>query len=225
MKFLALVLLLIPTFASAQSVDLLWQGETYTPPFYQGRSLWSTESSVTIFALAHNLGSRNSLNYKWTKNGTILGSLSGVGKNTLSIRDTIISRPQTIKVEIISVNGSVLASAQTNLTPTPSMITVYENNPLYGFMFHQTAGSEYELKDREITFTAFPFFFKTLTRSPSHLNYEWRTDNGGIEKNNSVTYRTPDNATGSSKVSLRVFNTNEISQDAQKSFLVKFGNE
>src|SRR3989344_1441328 len=106
------LLFFLPTLVSAQSVDLLWQGETYTPPFFEGRSLWSNQSRVTIVAVPQGLGNASALNYRWTKNDTVLGSLSGVGKSLLSLKDTILSKPQTIKVEVVS-GERVLASATT----------------------------------------------------------------------------------------------------------------
>src|SRR5688572_16598777 len=102
--FLLLVLMfLIPFFnLKAQEVDLLWQAETYTLPFYKGKALWSKESRVKLLAIPRGPGVGNPLNltYKWTKNGTVLGNINGVGKNTIAFTDSIISRPQTIQVDI-----------------------------------------------------------------------------------------------------------------------------
>src|SRR3989344_1173365 len=61
-------LFLASTTTHAQSVDLLWQGETYTPPFYKGKSLWSNQSRITFFAMTNGLGNPANLSYKWTKN-------------------------------------------------------------------------------------------------------------------------------------------------------------
>lgn len=220
----SLFIILYSTHVQAQSIDLLWQGETYTPPFYKGRSLWSNQSRINFVAIPQGLGNPASLNYKWTKNDTVLGNLSGVGKNTLSFFDTILSRPQTIRIEIVSGEDEVLASASTVVTPISPMPAVYESNPLYGFMFHDETSGAYQLQKREITFAAFPFFFSVLNRADSGLSYEWRTNVGEAETRNSVTYRTPENAAGSSPVSVRVFNKGRIMQDAKRSFLVEFSN-
>lgn len=229
---LSTIYFLLLTTAFAQSVDLLWQGDTYTPPFYQGRSLWSTQSDITFVAIPQGLGNPANLNYKWTKNGSVLGSFSGVGRNTLSFSDSILSITQTIRVDIISTTNidilsdenPVMASASITLTPTSPSLNIYESSPLYGFMFHKSVGNNYQLKEKEITFTAFPYFFSVNTRLDNSLAYEWRTNTGGLETRDSVTYRVPDNTSGgSSQVSLRAFHKNQITQDARKSFLVEFG--
>jgi len=220
----AYFLLLTPMIASAQSVDILWQGETYTPPFYQGRALWSKQSGITFVAIPQSLGNSANLNYKWSKNGTVLGNISGIGKNSLSFVDSILSKPQTIKVEIISNQDEVLASASTIVTPISPTIAVYENNPLYGFMFHRETAGIHKLPQREVTFTAFPLFFSASNRADNVLKYEWRTNIEGVETGDSVTYRTPDDVAGSSKVQVRISNINSIMQTANQNFLIQFDN-
>src|SRR3989344_2819964 len=86
--------------AHAQSVDILWQGEVYTPPFYQGKTFWSKQSRIPLVAIPQSLGNPANLTYKWTKNGTVLGNVNGVGKNSIYFVDSILSKGKTIEVEI-----------------------------------------------------------------------------------------------------------------------------
>lgn len=224
---LVTLLLILPVFYShAQEVDLLWQGETYTSPFYKGRTLWSSQSRITFLAIPHGTGIGNPANliYKWTKNGTVLGNINGVGRNTLSFDDSIISRPQTIKIDILSGQDTVLASASVTVTPISPILAIYENNPLFGFMFHRETSGAHELEDKEITFTAFPIFFSASNRTDNKVNYEWRTNIGGeAETKNSVTYRTPDNVAGTSQIEVSASSEDKILQSANKNFLIKFG--
>ncbi|MBI2674021.1 MAG: hypothetical protein HYX23_01940 [Candidatus Zambryskibacteria bacterium] len=231
-KKIALILLLIvgcllfvstPLGVQAQSVDLLWQGETYVPPFYQGRSLWSNQSRITFFAMTQGLGNPANLYYKWTKNGTVLGNINGVGKNTLSFTDSILSRPQIIRVDILSGENAVLASASVFAAPESPILDVYENNPLYGFMFHRGVDREYRFRDKETTFTAFPLFFSVSGRADNTISYEWRTNNGDVETKNSVTYRAPDNVAGASQIQVSASNKEKILQSGGKNFLIQFG--
>ncbi len=156
---LLIAFLLVPAFgASAQEVDILWQGETYTPPFYEGRTLWSNQSRITLVAIPQGLGNPASLNYKWIKNGTVLGNINGVGRNYLSFVDTVLSRPQTIEVEIIGGDRGVLAKGSVYVVPRLPALAVYENSPLYGLMFHKEI-SEYDMQNPEVVLAAFPLFF------------------------------------------------------------------
>src|SRR5262245_18430252 len=119
MRFSSLFLtlaLLTPLFASAQediftssadpaqpplgTVDLLWQGEVYTPPFYLGRALWSGQSRLTVVAVPHvGSSAANSLVYRWTRDGEVLGNASGVGKRTLSFNDSVLSKATQIQLD------------------------------------------------------------------------------------------------------------------------------
>lgn len=223
--FLLFILLLsIPAVSQAQSVDILWQSETYAPPFYKGRSLWTTQSRIIFVAIPQGLGNPANLNYKWTRNGTVLGDISGVGRNSLSFTDSILSRPQSIMVEIISSNDTVLASSTVAVAPIAPTLAIYENNPLYGFMFHKEIGEGLRLQAREIAFTAFPFFFSTPSRTHSSMTYEWRTNTGVTDNGNSVTYRTQDDAAGAAGVRVRAGSASAITQSVDRNFSIQFEN-
>ena len=223
---LTTILLILPVLHSrAQEVDILWQGETYTPPFYKGRALWSSQSRITFLAIPHGAGIGNpaNLTYRWTQNGTVLGNINGIGKNTLSFTDSVLSKPQTIKIDVLSGQDTVLASASVIVTPIFPMLAIYENNPLYGFMFHRETSGVHELQDKEVTFTAFPLFFSALNRNDNRTSYAWLTNIGGeAETKNSVTYRAPDDTAGSSQVEVRASSKDKILQSANKSFLIQF---
>ena len=225
-RLLIFFLFLAPVFAlNAQSVDLLWQGETYRPPFYEGRSLWSYQSIIKFVAIPQGLGDPTTLNYKWTKNGTVLGMVSGVGRNFLSFEDDVFSKPQEVKVEIISTDKKVLAEAKTTVRPQSAVLLVYENNPLYGYLFNREIGAGYRLREGEVTFSAFPLFATPATRDGANLSYSWTTSDGEIQSGSSVTYRAPEDAEGTSEVMLNISNSHKILVDLNRNFLVQFGNE
>ena len=221
--FIIFFLLPVPLFA--QTIDLIWQGEGYAPPFYQGRTLWSRQGAITLVAIPHGLGNPATLNYKWTRSGTVLGNLNGVGVNSLSYMDSVLSRTQVITVEIISDQEELLASASVTIAPTSPLLTIYENSPLYGFLVHKEVPGTYEFKEKEVTFTAFPLFFSAPNRDSSALSYSWRANNSPAGTGHSATYRVPDDASGTSAVSIRTSHTKNLIQEAEKGFLVQFGEQ
>lgn len=223
--FVLTFLLLASATAHAQSVDLLWQGDGYVPPFYQGRTLWSKQTKIALVAIPNGLGNSANLNYKWTKTGTVLGNASGIGRSSLLFIDNILSKPQLFKVEIIDGDEIVVASASIKVSPNSPSLLVYEDNPLYGFMFHKEVKGAYQMKEKEATFAAFPFFFGIQDRAESAVEYGWRANAGETEARSSVTYRAPDDASGSAEVSVSATHKEKITQDARKSFLIQFGNE
>ncbi|MDP2642027.1 MAG: hypothetical protein Q8P21_01920, partial [bacterium] len=144
---LVTLLLILPVLhLQAQEVNLFWQGETYASPFYKGKALWSNQSRISFVAIPQGLGNSASLNYKWTRNGTVLGNINGIGRSTLSFLDSILSKSQIIKVEILSSQSTVLAETSITVTPISPILAVYENNPLYGYMFHKEVAGTYQLQ-------------------------------------------------------------------------------
>jgi hypothetical protein len=221
-KFAIIFFLLLPFFSlSAQSVDILSQGEGYVPPFYKGRTLWSKESRLTLYAVPQGLGSPNLLNYRWSRNGTVLGASSGIGKSSLSFSDTVFSKPVTINVEIVDADNQVLASGTTALAPLPPFLVIYEDSPLYGYLFHKNLSGAYPMLEKEVTFTAFPYFFNTAKREAWNLTYKWN----GAQGKGSITYRQPEEGSGTAEVRVSLTHSESIMQSAEKSLLVKFGED
>lgn len=222
---LTTIYFLLSTPALAQSVDLIWQAETYTPPFYQGRAMWSRQSIISFLAITQELPNPSNLIYNWTRNGTILGLVSGIGKDTLSFMDTIFSKPQTIRIEVLSLEEELLAEKTITITPSDPRILVYENNPLYGFIFNNELSDGFRLREQEATLTAFPLFFSTPAREYLSLKYEWNSSNSPSGNRSSVTYRAPEDASGLASVSLNISSNDFLQQSAKKSLLIKFGEQ
>ena len=226
-KFFALSLLsflILPVLAGAQEIDLLWQGNVYTPPFYEGRPLWSKQSNITLYAIPRipGVSNRLSLEYKWTKDSVVQGNISGVGKNTFSFSDSIFGKPVEVKVEVFGSDGALLASKSTTLTPQAPRVLVYENNPLYGILFNQEVGENYQIKGSEITLTSFPMFFSILGRDSGLMNYLWTTNSGSSENSNSITYKIPDGVSGRSSITAKISNVDKPRQSLEKNFLLQF---
>ena len=217
--FLATVYLLLSTSpAFAQSVDILWQGETYTPPFFEGLPLWSRQSQITFAAVTDGLPNPDGLVYNWIRNGTVLGLVSGVGRDSLSFSDTIFSKPITVGVEVLNKNEELLAENSITLVSTEPQVAVYENHPLYGPLFNKEISGSYKLDKEEISLLALPLYF-----SPFNLNYAWRSNNESAGADKLITFRVPENASGASSVSVKVTHKDFLRQLAEKNFLIEFG--
>jgi hypothetical protein len=207
------------------SVDLLWQGGGYTAPFYKGKAMWGNQTPLSLLAIPSVGRAASSLIYKWSVNGKVLANSSGVGKNSLTIADSILGLARTVKVDVLRDQDTVLATASLSLTPSSPNVLVYELNPLYGYLFQDEISDTYKMREKEVTFAAFPFFFSTPSRSDANMEYSWRTNSGTAETKSLSTYRAPENAEGSSNVSLTVTNPVKITQSASKKFQVEFDNK
>ncbi|MHB0978313.1 MAG: hypothetical protein ACYC1K_02860 [Minisyncoccota bacterium] len=210
-------------------VDLLWQGKSYTPPFYKGRSLWSNQGQVILFAVPHTSSPDgtplrpSNLIYRWSKDGTVLGSQSGAGKNSITLTDSVLSLPQTITVEVLSDANTIVGSKSIRLASITPSVLIYEDSPLYGPLFNREVGEKFVLGSQEVSFSAFPLFFSTVSNSAQNISYSWGTNNVSEQPGSKITFRAPSEGSGSSNISLKIDNTLKLLQGTQRSFLVQFG--
>ncbi len=221
---LSTIYFLLSTPVLAQSVDILWQGETYAPPFYEGRALWSKQSNIKFVAIPQGLGSAASLNYRWTRNGTVLGNSSGIGKNSIKFKDSLFSKPYTMRVEIVNSSDKVLAESSVSVTAIEPVLLVYEKNPLYGYMFHRQVDKAYKLNKGEVTLSAFPLYAGSTERETPTFSYKWRAGEG-VSSGSSVTYRAPEGAEGYAQVNLSFSDEGRVMREISRDFLIQFGNE
>lgn len=227
-KILILSLLFVPILVGAQEIDLLWQGDTYAPPFYKSRALWTNQSDIIIQAIPHIKTSSGGeldptkLVYKWWKNSVVLGDISGVGKNSITFSAPIVGRPQNIKIEILNNDGEILGSASKEFTPISPSLVVYEDSPLYGIMFNKEAGDSYGMSGEEINLIAFPLFFSATNKDSELMKYSWQTNSKGSVEGSSITLRAPSEEGGRARITVQASNEEKITQSGEKSFLLKF---
>ncbi|MDP2705184.1 MAG: hypothetical protein U1D31_02970 [Patescibacteria group bacterium] len=213
-------------------VDLVWEAQSYTPPFYKGKALNAPQGSVVITAIPYVVegGVRiNSANliYKWSKDNTVQGSLSGSGRNTFVFNGSIISRPVTISVEVTSPKSNIKAVKKITIKPSQAKVLLYEINPLYGVGYASAIGKEYEMRGKELTLIATPYFFSSQDKAGDNLSHVWSLNNKKIDgeaNKNVITFRRPETV-GVSQIALGVESGNKILQSARNTVLLKFSEE
>ena len=216
------------------SVDLIWESEGLVPPFYKGKSLLSHQNKVTLIAIPHitstngtEIGIKN-LMYTWKRNGTVIDTASGFGKNAYSFISPLISRPIDIAVEITTLDDSGVGYANLNLVPSEPLVVFYEKNPIYGIEFQKTLSGAKELKNsKEITVVGIPLFFGTTNLNSSDLSYKWSVN--GSQINNDPrqaiqVFRQQEGVSGISNISLSIENGKKILQYASNNFSLILGN-
>ncbi len=214
-------------------IDILWQTESFTPPFYKGKALFSHQNKITFIAIPHLTSrgveiSAKNLIYKWSKNGTVIDSASGYGKNTYTFVSPLISRGVDVSVEVSSSLTGAVGRAEASINPIEPDIVFYKKNPLYGIEFQNALSATVSLTDsKEILIVGMPFYFGTLKSSDSSLNYKWAINGKSINNNltsNVQVFRQEEGTSGQSNISLSVENTKKVLQFATTNFNLKFGN-
>jgi hypothetical protein len=191
-------------------VGLLWEADTYTPPFYQGKALHSFNGTFKVIALPELYASSGEkidakdLIYTWSKNGEVQGSASGYGRNTfVGSQTSYLREGEDISVEVSAPRENVVASNNILVIPTVPEILFYENSPLYGIVYEKALQNSFKLTNEEISIIAEPMFFSVGTRGSSRLTYDWTLNKGALSdfKNKSeVTLRRANNQAGRANV-------------------------
>lgn len=215
------------------SVDLLWQTDSFTPPFYKGKPLFSYQNKITFIALPHITGANGveipakNLIYKWKLNGSVVDYVSGYAKNTYTLVGSLIARPLNVSVEVTSPDGEGVGLANTLVTPVNPKAVLYKKSPLYGIEFQKALEGGVSLSDsKEIAVIGMPFFFGTLVSNAPGLSYKWSINGSPINDDGHQTvqvFRQKEGTSGSSNISLSIENSDKILQSANTGFNLKFG--
>jgi hypothetical protein len=218
---------------SPTEVNLLWEANSYTPPFYAGKALPVSDADITIVAMSEfvtsngNRLSSKDLIFTWQRDGKVLGSLSGRGKDTINIIGPKLSRTSRIEVGVSSSGGSLQGKGTTFISAVSPEIIFYKNDTIFGTRYEKAIRSNTTLSREEIKITAYPYFFSSGSRVVPSSNYEWRVDGSLVESapndNSSIILRQVGDGEGSAVVSLSIENTDKILQFAKKSFSLLFG--
>lgn len=212
------------------SVDLVWEANTYVPPFYKGKALHSNQGELKIVAMPEFVknGRRipsSNLIYKWSNGSEVYQSQSGYGKNILILNGSIFGREDTIDVLVTDPVNNLAAEAYVTVNPIEPQIVFYKNDPYYGHIFDTAIRGSFDLTSEEVQILAAPYFFSK--EKDGDLKYEWRLNNSrvtNLENSRTAIFRKPEGQTGQSNISLSIENLNRILQQADTGVLMRFEN-
>lgn len=215
------------------ATDLLWQADTYTPPFYKGKALHSSQDPIMVHAepfIVNTSGTRldpNKLVYKWKLNGNVNATASGTGKKTFKVVPSILPKPAEISVEITSTDNVYRSEASIVVPTSNPEIVLYENHPLYGIRTARALnGKDFALTSSEANIVAEPFFFSRNQKDFDLLTYSWSLNNSSVnQEGNEIVVRKPTGeGSGKSQISLTIKNLERILQTANATMYAVYNN-
>jgi hypothetical protein len=189
-------------------IDLLWEADSYVPLTFRGRSLPSAGTSLHMEALPRFKRADGSsvlprdIIFTWKRNGYVIAGASGRGKSRVVLESPPLFGTDTMSVEARTTDGSFIAETNVRIPSTEPIISLYEDHPLFGVMYHRALGSENFFSGVETSFAAIPYFADAEMAESPDLAYEWKVDENSIandpERPNEITL----NAEGSSGIAL-----------------------
>jgi len=213
------------------NVDLLWQAQSFVPPFYSGKALPTASGSITVeavpnFVISGKRLSPDTLIYTWKYNEKVAQSASGKGKRSLTITDLKPERTSIVDVEIASPDRSLVGTERLVLPLAKPKVIVYEDYPLLGTLFNRSVRDSFFLAVNETRFIAYPYFMSLRSRNDTNLEYLWHIDQSEValgEDPSSITVSHEGDGEGNARVTVSIQNLRNIFQQAEKSFTVQFG--
>jgi len=213
------------------SVDVVWEANSYVPPFYQGKALHPRQGSLKLVAMPEFVkgGKRiapENLIYQWSNGINVYQDQSGYGKNIVTVDGSLLGKEEEIEVLVTDPVNNLAAQGSVNITPVDPEIVFYENDPYYGYIFDSALIGTFSLKTDEVQILAAPYYF--TEEMDGSLGYDWQLNGTSIPSlsdSRTAIFRKPeDKTTGSSNILLRVQNSNRILQQADNSLIMDFNN-
>lgn len=195
----------------ASDVDIVWEGVSYTPPLYEGRSLVAAGGRVVATAVPHTtLGAPDTLIYTWYQDGILLSKQSGFGKNSVQIQMPAFGDDSLLRVEVKNLNNEYVGGNGVRITPAPVIVRMYQEKTLVGLWTNTVVALTKSL-DGALSLRAVPYHIDGT--NISRAQFEWSTDTGeiAVEPLGKATY-TPRAATGI--VSVAVSHGSKLLQEA-----------
>jgi hypothetical protein len=222
-------------------VDLLFDADSYVPPFYLGRALPSAGTSMHLQALAHFVRKSGAsvpdseIIYTWRRNGQVESSVSGAGKSSISLLSPTLFGTDTISLDARTADGAAYGSASITVTSLDPDVTLYQDHPLFGIEYYYALESQTAIPDLEMTFVGVPYFAQTQNPSDPRLIYAWSvngestgattTNSGGGGTNGNEITINADNSSGFAALSLVLTSPANLLLHAEDSWKLLFSRE
>lgn len=213
---------------SPVGVTVLWEADTYTPPFYKGKALMTPQSRVRAIAIPDtNTGksalSSGNLVYTWKKDGSVVSEASGYGKNSLLFIGPKPYGETNIRVQASSLSGSVNSEIRIDIPLSNPFVLLYENDPLLGVLYKKTLNPNITLSKKEFSISAEPYFFSyEAVENPSSA-YMWSLNGQEIHNpSRLITLRNENGVAGTSRIALAARGVKQTFQNAGQSIMINF---
>ena len=205
-------------------LDVVLEGQTLVPAFYQGRPLLTVGSQVRAVAIPYLGDGRQPENftYIWKLNNNPLYGGPVTGRNVAEFQ-LGLGRNQILSVDVLGASGQMVAKKSLVLPLVDPEIHFYVKNPLRGII-QRSVQPPFILAGEEVTLRAEPYYMDQNIFSLNPL-LEWKVNNDVVESGSTdpleLTLRRT-SGSGSSDVSFHIRNLRQLVQGVEQSLRVQF---
>jgi hypothetical protein len=206
------------------TIDLVWEAiDSYTPPFYKGRTLVSQESAVKVVALLDSTKSAGA-SYIWKLDGKASEMFSGYGKNSFVFKKSFLDKKNKIEVSASSLINENIGSSSVEINNTNPKILFYKKNPYTGTDWSKALTSPLTIDQNGETIVFEPYFISPKNLYSPDLNIKWELSGSQISTPNTKNELSikPEKSNGSSVVKVTVENIKSMFLNTSKEINANF---
>jgi hypothetical protein len=212
-------------------ITLLWEADSYTHPFYQGRALPGSGSTIRAHAVSDlrrgtTRISESDIIFSWFRDGARFAS--GRSRSSVTFPGPTLFDSDRIVVRAESLDGNIVAQTEILVRGEDPQLELYEHHPLFGTLYHRAFVGTVLNTEEEQQVAVVPFFAPHNPRDPS-LAYEWTV--GGtriaprIETPEILTLRRSPDFNGIITVALSLSSVSDIFLKASNAWSIQFSRE
>ena len=199
-------------------VDLLWEADTYTPPFYRGKALPTYKSSIKVVAIPNSKNINTKFIYTWSIDdlNTIVGA-DGYNRTSFVTFGSYARYNRKVNVSMVSFDRSKKMKKSIKIESVKPELVLYENNSLMGTLFNKALYNTKEITGNEFSVKAEPYF--VTTGEMKDVKYEWAINNTRIESEDDrdkiITFVKPDDGSGKARLQAYIKNMANTYQETE----------
>lgn len=211
---------------NTSEVEMLWQAiDSYTPPFYKGKSFPSSEGQIRVVAIPNTSGIANSNNknmaYYWKINYNSNQDASGYGKDSFTYKNSYLNDVDHVSVAVSTTNGSYTGTGNVDIPMNNPEIFFYKKSPTDGINYNEAIFNEIYMTEDEMTLVAEPYFLNNVNNTNDLIN-KWQINNKEISTPRNpyeLTIR-PESRGGYANINMSINSINKLFQSVSKSIKI-----
>ncbi|MEI7689213.1 MAG: hypothetical protein WCI91_03465 [Candidatus Nomurabacteria bacterium] len=198
-------------------VEILWESvDGYTPLFYKGKSLVSSEGLIRAVAIPNTntiKSGRGDISYTWKKSDKTNLDVSGYNKDSYTFYGSVLNDSEKVSVKASSVDGSYDAEGKTEIPTYDPEIIFYNKSPTEGIQYQNALTENSPFPGNEMTLVAEPYFL-ALKNNEKNFTYDWTINGDSVTTplNKRELTVSPTSRGGYASIMLTLENINKLFQ-------------
>lgn len=211
-------------------IDIIWEAHTYTPPFYKGKALNTSESRITLEAIPYfkdvsgNVIPSSNILFEWSTEKGTDSQASGLGRTSYELNSDRVQTNKTITVTARTFDDTQYAQDRRVFISEVPEVYVYEQHPLLGVLFNRALTDTFLIREDapEITLRAIPYFFSTSAGGNPGMQYNWIVDGQNAPGKTPLITLRKQGRSGRSQIDLAVDRLEYYFQKATTDLIMEF---